>query len=329
MRHTGPSRLQKLLTSLPGRIGLVLLTTMVITSLIPLLFLFNQMIIPIVLKIIAIISIGFVSGFATRRLLPSSTRLLGLLVSFVAVYSSLWLLSTLTIGYAGIQPFNSGSSPDWSGLLQLLLSSVIAWLVLTSWQKQKFISSTQVASRGTRKQPPSTAKTSRKGARLISRPQSSSLTTMTSRLKLPQWKEISWPDFKSPAIFHIRYWELKFGSLWNKLRLSLQPLQARLSMIIDHVFPTGNMRIPKRKVKTRAESKAIKVSRQELQKSINMQAPTTVRFTGSVEHRCPFCLEIVKKKDPRGVKVCPICHTHHHADCWAITGTCQVPHIHE
>jgi hypothetical protein len=23
---------------------------------------------------------------------------------------------------------------------------------------------------------------------------------------------------------------------------------------------------------------------------------------------------------------CQICHTLHHADCWAITGTCQVPH---
>jgi hypothetical protein len=28
------------------------------------------------------------------------------------------------------------------------------------------------------------------------------------------------------------------------------------------------------------------------------------------------------------VKVCPICHTHHHADCWEVTGTCQVPHMH-
>jgi len=329
MSHTGPSRLQKLLISLPGRIGLILLTTIVLTSLIPLLFLFNQTIMPIALKIIGILSIGFVSGFATRRMLPSSTRLLRLLVSFVAVYTSLWLLNTLTIGYAGIQPFNSGSGPDWSGLLQLLLGSVIACLVLTSWQKQKFISSTHVDSRGTRKQPPSATKPRRKRARLTSRPQSSSLITMTSRFKLPQLKEISWPDLKSPAFTHIHDWELKFASLWEKLRLSLEPLQDRLSMLIHHIFPQGSMRIPRRKVKTRSESKPIKLSRQELQKNINMQAPTTVRFTGSVEHRCPFCLEIVKKKDPRGVKVCPICHTHHHADCWAITGTCQVPHIHE
>jgi hypothetical protein len=44
------------------------------------------------------------------------------------------------------------------------------------------------------------------------------------------------------------------------------------------------------------------------------------------EHRCPYCLEPVKRNDPRGVKECEVCHTLHHADCWAITGTCQVPH---
>ncbi|MCE9646026.1 MAG: hypothetical protein K8S20_08510 [Chloroflexi bacterium] len=45
------------------------------------------------------------------------------------------------------------------------------------------------------------------------------------------------------------------------------------------------------------------------------------------EHRCPFCLEEVKRNDPRGVKKCEVCNTLHHADCWAITGMCQVPHL--
>jgi hypothetical protein len=44
------------------------------------------------------------------------------------------------------------------------------------------------------------------------------------------------------------------------------------------------------------------------------------------EHRCPYCLEDVKRNDPRGVKECDVCHTLHHADCWNITGMCQVPH---
>jgi ribosomal protein L37AE/L43A len=45
------------------------------------------------------------------------------------------------------------------------------------------------------------------------------------------------------------------------------------------------------------------------------------------EHRCPFCLEVVKRHDPRGVKRCEVCNTLHHADCWEVTGTCQVPHL--
>jgi hypothetical protein len=52
-----------------------------------------------------------------------------------------------------------------------------------------------------------------------------------------------------------------------------------------------------------------------------------VQFASAEEHRCPYCLEIVQPDDPRGVVECKICHTLHHADCWAITGTCQVPHL--
>lgn len=53
-----------------------------------------------------------------------------------------------------------------------------------------------------------------------------------------------------------------------------------------------------------------------------------VQLLGTEAHRCPYCLEPVEHNDPRGVKVCAICHTRHHADCWAVTGMCQVPHYH-
>lgn len=51
-----------------------------------------------------------------------------------------------------------------------------------------------------------------------------------------------------------------------------------------------------------------------------------IRLATQVEHRCPFCLEIVASRDTRGVVECSTCHTLHHADCWSVTGTCQVPH---
>jgi hypothetical protein len=50
-------------------------------------------------------------------------------------------------------------------------------------------------------------------------------------------------------------------------------------------------------------------------------------LSGEEEHRCPYCLELIEPNDPRGVVECEICHTQHHADCWAITGACQVPHF--
>ncbi|HEX2698384.1 MAG TPA: hypothetical protein VHM28_11810 [Anaerolineales bacterium] len=45
------------------------------------------------------------------------------------------------------------------------------------------------------------------------------------------------------------------------------------------------------------------------------------------EHRCPYCLEPVKRNDPRGTVECEVCHALHHKDCWDITGICQVPHL--
>jgi hypothetical protein len=51
-----------------------------------------------------------------------------------------------------------------------------------------------------------------------------------------------------------------------------------------------------------------------------------LHLSDAQENRCPYCLELIQPDDPRGVVECKICHTLHHADCWAITGACQVPH---
>jgi hypothetical protein len=54
-----------------------------------------------------------------------------------------------------------------------------------------------------------------------------------------------------------------------------------------------------------------------------------VKLLGETEHRCPYCLELVKKNDARGVVICPECKTWHHKDCWDVTGSCQVAHRHD
>ena len=52
-----------------------------------------------------------------------------------------------------------------------------------------------------------------------------------------------------------------------------------------------------------------------------------LRVTSVIEERCPYCLDVIKRNDPRGVHTCEVCGTPHHADCWSITGKCQVPHL--
>ena len=54
-----------------------------------------------------------------------------------------------------------------------------------------------------------------------------------------------------------------------------------------------------------------------------------VKLLGKTENRCPYCLELVKKNDARGVVICPECKTWHHKDCWDVTGSCQVAHRHD
>lgn len=85
--------------------------------------------------------------------------------------------------------------------------------------------------------------------------------------------------------------------------------------LIEPVQPQRTPRTRTRRVRTKAKP---------------VLAPSNgngARVVAHVEDRCPYCFDIVKRNDPRGVHVCEICHTPHHADCWAITGKCQVPHL--
>lgn len=52
-----------------------------------------------------------------------------------------------------------------------------------------------------------------------------------------------------------------------------------------------------------------------------------VKVIAKEEDRCPYCLDVIEKKDHRGVVVCEICGAPHHADCWEAGGKCQVPHL--
>jgi len=80
---------------------------------------------------------------------------------------------------------------------------------------------------------------------------------------------------------------------------------------------------------TRTRTTISPAVRQKPVRKKRRRSSVSIRLSAAQEHRCPYCLELVDPDDPRGVEICPICHTLHHADCWAVTGTCQVPHHHK
>ena len=60
---------------------------------------------------------------------------------------------------------------------------------------------------------------------------------------------------------------------------------------------------------------------------LSMRKSSGVKVIAKAEDRCPYCLDVIEKNDPRGVVVCEICGAPHHADCWEAGGKCQVPHL--
>jgi len=73
-------------------------------------------------------------------------------------------------------------------------------------------------------------------------------------------------------------------------------------------------------------SRPVKLARSGKRRKLFQRKPD-MQISVFEDHRCPYCLDTVKRNDPRGVKECDVCHSLHHADCWNITGMCQVPHL--
>lgn len=90
----------------------------------------------------------------------------------------------------------------------------------------------------------------------------------------------------------------------------------------------GVSRKSKTTTKKAADKKKVVVGKKSASKPAVAGRRTRKKVTLAAfdEHRCPYCLEEVKRNDRRGVVICPVCKAYHHKDCWDITGRCQVPH---
>jgi hypothetical protein len=300
--------------SLPGRIITVNLAALVAAGLSYLVYLANRGIVPAVLQWALVFGIGLVAGLAGRGFLAQRTFLLRLLTVLLALLISLVFLGLVSRGVLGtLLPESSQNSLNLSWLGQFILASAAAMLSLSAWkispQSKNLKKSsrpgqrTRSTSLGPKKVAPARAAGSA-GSKKIR--QAGSPKRPASRPK------------KAPSIVQPDFWNARLENLQGKLRHwwehgLVESLHRPPRVGAHGVRPTGRVQL--KRPRRLAPSKPI--------------TPSSVRLVGVEEHRCPFCLEVVTRNDPRGVRICPICHTHHHADCWDVTGTCQVPHYHE
>ena len=293
--------------SLPARMLSVLLAALTVACLVLLASLFNQYVPPMALQWAGVAGVGLTAGLTARWLMRENTLILRMLTSITAMFLSLCLLGWVTPGKIGIRmDTQSSSGINWSGLGQFVVGSLTAYLALWAWrvkvgpEKKTLRKSLQRVS---------WKRTKKKGSAKTNR----DITIGSRRPKKPVHRKARL-KVEKPSADESQFWE----PYWDRLRSKMQAAWISSSGLGSRIRTglTFTAKLPPIHLRS---------SRPKEVQSSNL-GRTEIHLMGEVEHRCPYCLEVVEKRDPRGVKVCPICHTHHHADCWKETGMCQVPH---
>ncbi len=254
----------------------------------------NQTLLPVVLDFATDAAIGITSGFTTRWSLKRRSEFLRSIVAVSMAVSALIMLGIITWGSAGIRMLYLHEDVDWNGLSQVIIAASSALMALRSWSWQERVA---ISAPDSLPEP------------IVPRSQpTSSLTRSTPPVPISS-------------------------------RTNHRPrIRSRASMIssIPRPFIAPRWRIPRWRMPRwrilqwkmpRWKMPSIPLSNFDLRDLLRFRE-SQVKFTGATEQRCPYCLDVITKNDPRGVQVCSICHTPHHADCWAMTGVCQIPHYH-
>jgi len=158
------------------------------------------------------------------------------------------------------------------------------------------------------------------------------------------WNNPIWGDFLQVSIGWITSIFFLVIGAKHKFKENITTLRPQTSGGVKKIITTKRSKSKSlviRKVVSKTKSKpaiirrSAKVRSRKNPLSIGYPSKTKrtghkdVKLMGETEHRCTYCLELVKKNDPRGVVICTECKTWHHKDCWEITGTCQVAHRHD
>ena len=293
MRNSKRFTIAKMFDNVLGRTILVILMTATIGTVLLLTFLLNQTSSPLPLKYAIVGAVGLIAGFFSRRLLREYSGLLRLFVSLTAISAGLFLMYFFSFGYLGIDLFFwSHTGPDWDGLVQIGLGTFTACLDMYARRFPK--PSKEISPR-------------------VPIPSSSRKPIVKTQ------SSIRPPVQKKSRLHPIT----RIGG-WIK-KVSIRPNRTKMVPLSKRQERSGVLSLPPIDRKAR-KPWGIKPLRRPKILGRQKRHIQQVNLKGTEERRCPFCLDAVIFDDPRGVEICPLCHTHHHADCWEVTGTCQVPH---
>jgi hypothetical protein len=266
--------MMKVFAGLFIKITLVILSVVITSLIIPTFFLLNQTVTPPLINITTIAVIGFISGLSARLLLRQNTGLLRALSVLISLFISLAYLNYITNGYLGLKPLDfNRSTPDWADLGQIALGAMIAWLVLHAW-----------------KSPAHTKKIDSSIPVKLTAPPAPRSTTQAKASVLSQRASL-------PPFFYQPFWQ----SQWSSFHSSCQQLGKKILAIFPHP-KHAQSKNPNSRAKTSRASKTASLQAQKRRQPINTIARSSrrrkphVQLVGEEEHRCPYCLEIMKPK---------------------------------
>ena len=290
--------LENCLASLPGRTILAIFTVMVAAGALPLVFYFFPVKSKAVLSIVLLTTLGLTSGLASRILLRKSTKVLMILTSVVSLSAGMLILGVLTSGLVEFSLINERHvSSNWIGILQFSYGATLAILSILAWAQPTVRNKNRSNKNGIKKE--------RITTQISPSPTNPRQITRFRKLISEIRKKVSLSRKKTKlyAIFEQITIKIRRATSWLSRKLFRSTNQIRL----NQYYPSSLTSQEKLKFRKHQDS---------------------IRLVGDEVHNCPYCLEPVMKKDTRGHKICPICKTWHHADCWEAGSECQVPHHH-
>jgi hypothetical protein len=264
-------------------------TSVVVFSLI---FLFENYVHPLFLVFALLCTTGLVAGMMARRMLKAFHRVLQFLVALIALITSMIALNYYSGGVLGISHQTIYYAEiDPQAFLQVGVGFLAMLMALSAWRKPRRQRQTI--------EPQSPPRSFRSPEMQLE----FEMDTPPERVRVtPARRAINWFSGQTSHPFVIG----------GSRRTPASPPRAGGISVQG-----SNNHRPRLRPGTRISTR---------RSTLILKGKKPVKFIGVEEHRCPYCLEIVVDNDPRGVEICPICHTYHHADCWDVTGVCQVPH---